>query len=460
MHPALPSHRPLSAALFSALLLAWAATALPAAAQIVRVPPTPIDVTACPLGVAPESRCQTGRDRAGAPYWLAVPPDWNGVLVVHAHGGPALNPPQRESAADDLRQWSVWTRAGYAYAGSSYRQAGFEVRAAGEDTARLPALFTAAYGAPRRTVLHGHSWGASVAAKLAESDPRTAEGAPLFDALLLTHGVLGGGTRSYDFRLDLRVVYQAVCGNHPAPQDLPYPVWQGLPPGTGLTPEALARRVDDCTGVRRPPASRSAAQQRALETLTRVIGIPERTLIYHLNFATWHFQDIVFKRLGGRNPWGNADVRYRGSPDDEALNRQVARFTADADARAAFAADADLQGRVAVPVMTVHGVADPVAFVELEATFRDTLVRGGSAERLVQVYTQDSDHAYGSDAQFLGAMAALLDWVERGERPTPAQVAARCQALDTGTGAAAANAACRILPDYQPAPLASRVPAR
>lgn len=459
MRPALPSRRPLlSSAPFSALLLALAAAALPAAAQIVRVPPTPIDVTACPLGVAPESRCQTGRDPAGAHYWLAVPPDWNGVLVVHAHGGPALNPPQRESAADDLRQWSVWTRAGYAYAGSSYRQAGFEVRAAGEDTARLPALFAAAYGTPRRTVLHGQSWGAHVAARLAESDPRTANGAPLFDAVLLTHGVLGGSPRSYDFRLDLRVVYQAVCGNHPAPQDLPYPVWQGLPPGSRLTPEELARRVDDCTGVRKPPGDRSAAQQRALQTLTRVIGIPERTLIYHLRFATWHFQDLVFKRLGGRNPFSNAGVRYRGSADDDALNQQVARFTADAEALAALAADADLQGRVAMPVMTVHGVDDPVAFVELESTFRDTMARGGSAERLLQLYTQDSDHAYGSDAQYRSALAALLDWVERDERPTPAQVAERCLALEAG--ATAQPPACRFLPDYQPAPLSTRVPAR
>jgi len=47
---------------------------------------------------------------------------------------------------------------------------------------------------------------------------------PPYDAVLLTSGVLAGGTRSYDFRLDLRVVYQAVCGNHPRPDEAQYPL--------------------------------------------------------------------------------------------------------------------------------------------------------------------------------------------------------------------------------------------
>ena len=56
----------------------------------------------------------------------------------------------------------------------------------------------------------------------------SAQGKP-YDAVLLTSGVLGGGTRSYDFRLDLRVVYQALCNNHPRPDEPAYPLWMGLP---------------------------------------------------------------------------------------------------------------------------------------------------------------------------------------------------------------------------------------
>src|SRR5205085_6503176 len=135
---------------------------------------------------------------------------------------------------------------------------------------------------PKRTVLHGQSWGASVAAKGAEMFATAQNGKSPYDAVLLTSGVLGGGTRSYDFRLDLRVIYQAVCGNHPRPDEPAYPLWQGLPPGSTLTRAELARRVDDCTGVRKKPEQRSAEQQRRLSTLLSTVRIPERSLIGHL----------------------------------------------------------------------------------------------------------------------------------------------------------------------------------
>ena len=269
--------------------------------------------------------------------------------------------------------------------------------------------------------------------------------------------MLGGGTQSYNFRLDLRVVYQAVCANHPTPDEPPYPLWQGLPLSSSLTRAELATRIDACTGVRKKAAERSAVQQLNLKALTDVIAIPESSLVGHMNWATWHFQDIVFKRTNGRNPFGNATVRYRGSPDDEALNAKVLRYHADPTARAAFGEDTDPQGRIPVPVLTVHGVDDTVAFVELESQFRDTMVRGGSAQRLVQTFTQDHEHSYLSDAQYVAAIGALLNWVERGEKPSADSIAVRCRQVDArfdpGTG-------CRFLPEFAPRPLSARVPER
>ena len=60
----------------------------------------PPQVKPCPSGVAAGSRCLSGRDNAGAYYWLAVPTDWNGTLVVHAHGGPELGDAKVERARD------------------------------------------------------------------------------------------------------------------------------------------------------------------------------------------------------------------------------------------------------------------------------------------------------------------------------------------------------------------------
>ena len=66
-------------------------------------------------------------------------------------------------------RWAVETRAGYAWAGSTYRQAGVAVDSAAEDVERLRKIFVAHIAKPRRTVLHGQSWGGGVAAVAAQT---------------------------------------------------------------------------------------------------------------------------------------------------------------------------------------------------------------------------------------------------------------------------------------------------
>jgi hypothetical protein len=434
-----------------------AALAFMAMAQTPAAPVGKSAVSTCPEGVASGSRCLSGRDGFGAYYWLAVPPNWKGTLVVHVHGGPELGEPKAERAAADLTRWSIWTRAGYAYAGSGFRQGGVAVQSAAEDTERVRQIFTDEFGTPKFTVLHGQSWGASVAARTAELYASSSNGKSPFDAVLLTSGVLGGGTQSYNFRLDLRVVYQAICANHPLASEPSYPLWQGLPLDSKLTRAQLGNRVDECTGVRKKPEDRSVTQQRNLKMLTDVIAIPASSLLGHMNWATWHFQDVVFKRLEGRNPFGNEGVLYHGSSDDVALNTQVARYSADPQALAAFGADSNPQGVIPVPVVTVHGIDDPVAFVELESIFKSTMTAGGSADHLVQTFTQDQGHSYSSDAQYVTAMRALIDWVQQGEKPTPASIAASCQHVAADFDPARG---CRFQADFTPKALSTRVPAR
>ncbi len=436
----------------SGATIAFAANAQ--SGQLLKIRP---EVKLCPEGLPTGSRCLAGRDIVGAYYWLAVPPDWSGTLVVHAHGGPELGAVKAERAEADLKRWSIWIRAGYAYAGSGFRQGGVAVRSAAEDTERVRQIFVAEFGKPKRTVLHGQSWGASVAAKAAELFTHTADARIPYDAVLLSSGVLGGGTQSYNFRLDLRVVYQAICGNHPKPDEPPYPLWQGLPPESALTRAELAGRIDQCTGVRQKDEARSAIQRQNLKTITSVIGIPESALLGHMNWATWHFQDIVFERLAGRNPFDNTSVRYRGGPDDDDLNAKVARYRADPVAVKAFRDDTDLHGRIEVPTLTIHAVNDPVAFVELESAFYDTVARAGNADHLVQVFTNDQDHSYLSDAQYVSAMRALIEWLEHGKKPLARQLAQNCQALGAEF---LATQGCRFLPEFKPLELSARVPAR
>lgn len=406
---------------------------------------------ACPKDVPAGARCLAGKDSAGAHYLIALPQTWNRRLVLHAHGGPVLGPPQLARAMDDLTRWNIVVKAGYAWAGSTFRQGGVAVRAAAEDTERLRRIFVQHVAVPERTVLHGQSWGASVAAQGAEMFTRTATGKAPYDAVLLTSGVLGGGTRSYDFRIDLRVVYQYLCNNHPRPDEPAYPLWKGLPADSPMKQADLAQRTRECLGLGLPAAQRTAEQARKLKTIVDVIRIPERSVQGHLNWGTFHFRDIAMHRTGGGNVFGNIGAVYSGSPDDAALNAGVLRYAADAAAVRKFGDDTDPTGRIGVPVLSLHAVNDPVAFVELQSHFRATMQAGGSAERLVQVFADEQEHSYLNDPLYPTLLEVLLKWSDGGTKPTPAGVAARCGELQAtfGTG-------CRVLPDYKPAPLDSR----
>lgn len=409
---------------------------------------------ACPKDLAAIARCLAGRDSAGAYYLIAIPQKWSGHLVLHAHGGPTLGAPKAERAVEDLERWSIMVRAGYAWAGSTFRQGGVEVRAAAEDTERLRQIFVQHVAKPQRTVLHGQSWGASVAAKGAEMFQRTADGKRPYDAVLLTSGVLAGGSRSYDFRTDLRVVYQYLCNNHPRPTEAQYPLNTGLPRDAAMTQADLAARLNECLALNKPVAERTPEQQRKVQTLVDVLRIPASAIPGHMNWATFHYRDVVQHRTGGASPFGNRGAVYKGSPDDAALNAGVLRYRADPQAVARFAEDTDPTGQIPVPVLTVKGVDDPTAFVELDAQFKTTMDKAGSGARLVQTFTRHSGHSYLSDPTYPTLMAALLRWVNEGEgaKPAPAGIAQQCAAYEAEFGKG-----CAFLPAYVPVPLASRV---
>lgn len=435
----------------SRVIAAVALSALAGCASLTEAPEPAPTAVACPPDVPAGARCLRGQDSAQAHYLIVMPAQWSGVLVVHAHGGPTLGAPSPARADADIKRWAITVREGHAWAGSVFRQGGVAVRSAAEDSERVRRIFVQHVAKPRVTLLHGQSWGGMVAAKAAEMAPRA------WDGVLLTSGVLGGRA-SYDFRLDLRVVYQHLCGNHPAPGEPDYPLWMGLPEGAKLTRPELAARADECLGVRKPAAQRTPEQARRLKTLIEILRIPERSVIGHLNWATWHFQDIATQRTGGRAVFGNAGVRYTdsaGSAEAAAVDAGVRRYRADPAAVAAFEADTDPTGRIRVPVLTTHGIGDATAFVELEHRFREVMVAAGRGDHLVQTFVDSNEHSYLGDATYPPLFEALLAWVERGVKPTPAGIAQRCRELR-----AADPTGCRFVVDYAPAPLSTRVPPR
>ena len=399
---------------------------------------------ACPAGVPEGASCLRGQDSATAHYLIVMPAKWSGVLVVHAHGGPVLGEPKAARADEDIKRWAITVAQGHAWAGSVFRQGGFAVTTAAEDTERVRRIFIDHVAKPRVTLLHGQSWGGMVATRAAEMFPKS------WNGMLLTSGVVAGPA-TYDFRMDLRAIYQHLCNNLPLATEPTYSLAIGLPADSKLTNAEVASRADECLGVRKPAAQRTPQQAQKLKTIVDVLKIPESSVVGHLNWGTFTLRDVVAKN-GGTSPFSNERTRYVGSADDAALNAAVPRFKPDPAAVARFAFDVDHAGRFAVPVVSAHGIRDATVFVEGSDTLRQRMAAAGNGQWLVQNFVDSAEHSYWGDAYYPPLFNALLAWVEKGQKPTPAGIAASCVQQP---GAAAKD--CQFLPDYANKPLSSRV---
>jgi hypothetical protein len=407
------------------------------------------DESPCPAKLPEATRCWQGRDANGAYYWIARPREWNGALVMHSHGGPRTTAPKPDSEVEDLERFAVIVQEGFAIAASSYREGGYlGVAVAAEDTENLRRLYVARFGRPRVVIAHGQSWGGGVTAHLIERFGTGPDGKPSYDAALLTSGLVAGNARGYDFRADLRAVYQYYCHNHPRSDEPRYALWMGLPADSKMNARELETRVDECTGVRTEPSKRTPAQRRNLASILSVLQIQEKSLVGHMSWATFLFRDIVAKRLAGGNPFTNARVRYAGSADDDALNQGVERFDADPVAAARFGGDGRLTGKVAMPVLTLHAIDDPTVFVEQDAAYREVLERGGSGDRLVQTWTRESEHSYLSSPEYAALLESLVKWSTEGAKPDVRSIAALC-----GKKAARLEGGCHFDLEYRPRPL-------
>jgi hypothetical protein len=225
----------------------------------------------------------------------------------------------------------------------------------------------------------------------------------------------------------------------------------GLPADSKLTNAELAQRANECLGTGKPAAQRTPEQAQKLKTIVDVLKMPETSVVSHLNWGTFALQDVVAKN-GGTSPFGNAGVRYTGSADDVNLNASIPRFTADPQAVAKFSADVNHAGKFAVPVISSHAINDATVFVEGQDVLRQKIKTAGKDHQLVQTYVDSREHSYWGDAHYPPLFSSLLQWVEKGQKPSPASIDQQCKQLS-----AAKPVDCRFLPNYEVKPIASRI---
>lgn len=138
----------------------------------------------------------------GAGYRIEKPINWNGKLVLWAHGyrGTGL-----ELTVDDhpLRQFLL--AQGYAWAASSYGKNAYDPAQGAKDTHALTQFFGNRFGRPSRTYITGASMGGHVTGIVAEQYRQS------YDSAMPICGVLGD-YELFDFFLDLNVGAQTLSG--------------------------------------------------------------------------------------------------------------------------------------------------------------------------------------------------------------------------------------------------------
>ena len=173
--------------------------------------------------------------------------------------------------------------------------------AAAEDTERLRQIFVGHAAAPRRTI-RTVSRGASVAALGAEMFPPQPKASARMTPCCSPVAGLAGARARTTFAPTCAWSTSTLCNNHPRPTEVQYPLNIGLPADATLTTADLAARVNECLGADKPASVRTAEQQRRVKVITDVIRIPASSIQGHMNWATFHFRDVVQHRTGAPAP--------------------------------------------------------------------------------------------------------------------------------------------------------------
>lgn len=347
----------------------------------------------------------------GAGYRIEVPANWNGRLVMWAHGyrGTGL-----ELTVDNhpLRQFLVAN--GYAWAASSYSKNAYDPSQGAKDTHALTQLFNGRVGRPAKTYITGASMGGHVTAVVAEQWPRS------YDGAMPVCGVLGD-YELFDYFLDFNVAAQTLSG---LKKTFPYGA-DYLSVTVPATKAALGPAFPFVLN----------AQGQALAALTQmrsggVRPIFQQGWIYWTGLVPGDFLfglgvgDGTLTRQPGL-ALQNSDVIYQFdadpalSPAESAFNAQVQRITADPQGRRnnGLANVTPTTGDLKIPMLTLHTLGDLFVPFHMEQEYARRVAANGASHLLVQRATRDVGHCTFTPTEWVTTFTDLVKWVEGGVKP-------------------------------------------
>jgi hypothetical protein len=370
----------------------------------------------------------------GAPYRIRVPANWNGTLLLFAHGyrDKADHPGEVDNRTADIAPNAALEAPllaqGYALAGSAYRDNGWAVEEGIRDTRNLAVLFHLLVAKPQRTIL----WSVSLGSIIAFESMERYSG--LYDGALCMCGPGAGSTRIWDGGLALYLAYDVVFGV-PATWGDVREVRDDLNFETEVFPKLSGELAN-------------AANFPKFEFIRLVGGTPGRGITPPpppAFYPAWVVTDLIFltefraelqRRAGG--PFvQNLDHNYSLTAGEKAylvslgvpaalietwLSQMNGRtnIVAAPGPRHYVARNATFTGKIKDPVLTLHTIIDPLVTVSNESAYRETVLDAHRGQRLFQTYTTGNGHCAFTGPQLLTSVSAIENWVRTGTRPTAA----------------------------------------
>ena len=400
----------------AAFLVAHAALAAP--------PAYFVDETKLPFAALPGLASE--RDwgvHNGAGYRMEKPDDWNGKLVMWAHGyrGEGL-----ELTVDNHPLRVFLLANGYAWAASSYSRNAYDPAQGAKDTHALTKLFGARFGQPGRTYITGGSMGGHVTGIVAEQWPQS------YDGAMPICGVLGD-YELFDYFFDFNVAAQTLSG-----------VGKTFPYGD----DYLTSTVPATKAALGPvfPFVLNAAGQQFKALVQMQSGGVRPVFDQGWNFWTGLAGNFLFDLGVGegtlpRQPGvavQNSDVVYQFDMNpaltaaEDAFNIAVQRVTADPQARHrnGLANVTPTTGDLRIPMLTLHTLGDLFVPFHMEQEYARRVADKGLSQNLVQRATRDFGHCAFTPTELVTTFVDLVKWVEGGIKPAgddvlnPAAVAA------------------------------------
>lgn len=380
----------------------------------------------------------TGTTDGGAFYKIVVPSVWNGDLVIWNHGF-NLNPPAANPDLGPLANLQL--AEGYAVAASSYQQSGWALFKTKNDLQNLMNAFESHFGAPRFVFVTGASLGGIVTAQAVEE----AHLGDVVGALSLCGAV--AGSRNWDGALDLRLVYDSVCGGVPGAA-IPGGA-EGLPANFPFTSTQLAVAVNTCTGILLPPALRTPGQQANLAKILSITQLPESFLLTDMGFATFAMSDLTHdpRKLAGQIAWRNDTVDY----GDPTINATIERVSPNPGAANKLGKRFIPTGSVGMTkIVALHTDKDGLVVVENESEYA-SVVPPGNLTTAIVVETVPT-HCGFTGAEVVAGWETLRAWAYGGPQPSPPTIQGTCLAVQPLFGGP-----CRIDPTFVVPDLDTRI---